>query len=87
MPVARVRVSERIAEIMGRLQEREQISLSEVIEGERSRLVIVVTFLAVLELWKWERIQVWQEGILEPIVLARGSRWENAVQEEPEEFF
>src|SRR5262249_39645966 len=40
MPVARVRVSERIAEILSRLQEKPTIPLSEVLENERSRLVI-----------------------------------------------
>lgn len=82
MPVARVRVSERIAEIMSRLEEREQITLAEVIEHEHSRLVIIVTFLAVLELWKWERISVTQEGLMTPIVLERGSRWAVKGQED-----
>jgi segregation and condensation protein A len=82
MPVARVRVSERIAEIMSRLQEREQVYLSEILEREHSRLVVIVTFLAILELWKWERIDVSQEGILEPILLERGSHWGDDGQEE-----
>jgi segregation and condensation protein A len=82
MPVARVRVSERIAEIMSRLQERERLLLSEIIEHERSRLVIIVTFLAVLELWKWERISVKQEGLMTPILLERGARWGEEGQEE-----
>ncbi len=85
MPVARVRVSERIAEIISRLQERPHILLSEVIENERSRLVIIVTFLAVLELWKWQRISVQQEELLGPITLARGEKWDEEIQEEIEE--
>lgn len=81
MPVARVRVSDRIEEIMGRLQERPEIPLTEVIINERSRLVIIVTFLAVLELWKWQRINVRQSELLGPIMLERGDRWSDDGQE------
>src|ERR1700730_12620685 len=71
MPAARVRVSERIAEIMDRLRERERITLHEIVTSEHARLVIIVTFLAVLELWKWQRIEVVQDGLMGPIVLQR----------------
>ncbi|QBD80061.1 hypothetical protein EPA93_30395 [Ktedonosporobacter rubrisoli] len=85
MPVARVRVSERIEEIMSRLQEKTCILLSEVIEKERSHLVIIVTFLAVLELWKWQRISVRQDALWEPIFIERGERWAEAGQDEIED--
>jgi len=75
LPVAHIRVSERITEIMSRLEQRACLLLSDVLEHERSRLVIIVTFLAVLELWKWERIRVQQEELLGPILLERGTRW------------
>jgi segregation and condensation protein A len=81
MPVARVRVSERIEEIMSRLQERPELPLTEIIANERSRLVIIVTFLAVLELWKWQRINVRQGELLGPIMLERGERWGDDGQE------
>jgi segregation and condensation protein A len=81
LPTARVRVSERIAEIVSRLQEHESILFTEVIEQEHSAFVIVVTFLAVLELWKWERIEVAQESLLGPIRLQRGERWGEATIE------
>lgn len=83
LPTARVRVSERIAEIVSRLQERERILLSEVIEQERSRFVIVVTFLAVLELWKLERINVTQDELMGPMMLERGERWNDAGDNDP----
>lgn len=76
LPLARVRVSERIAEIVHVLRTRPTISLAEVIANETSRLVIVVTFLAVLEMWKHARISVRQEMPLGPIVLLRGERWD-----------
>jgi segregation and condensation protein A len=81
MPLARVRVSDRITEIMNMLSERRtSVLLSEVIANERSRLVIIVTFLAVLELWKQERIIVRQDTLLGPIVLERGSRWTEQIR-------
>jgi segregation and condensation protein A len=85
VPVARVRVSERIAEIISHLHECPSILLSKVLENEHSRIVIVVTFIAVLELWKWDRIKVHQQELLGPIVLERGLRWAEADVEEVEE--
>ena len=87
IPLARVRVSERIAEIMELLRVRSSVLLGELIENEHSRLVIIVTFLAVLELWKRERIAVKQTTLFSPIVLDRGERWseEEQVQVSEEE--
>jgi segregation and condensation protein A len=76
LPMARVSVSERIGKIVGLLSRRGSVLLAEVVENERSRLVIIVTFLAVLEMWKRERIVVRQEMLMGPIVLERGARWE-----------
>jgi segregation and condensation protein A len=87
VPVARVRVSERIAEIISHLQESPTVLLSKVLENEHSRIVIVVTFIAVLELWKWDRITVSQQELLGPIVLERGPRWAEVGEEEVEEIF
>lgn len=84
LPVARVRVSERIAEIISHLQERERVLLSDVLAAEHSRLVIVVTFLAVLELWKWQRISVQQEELMGPIVLTRGENWSSELNDQAE---
>ena len=75
MPLARVRVSERIAGIVALLCVRSSIHLSDLLENEHSRIVIIVTFLAVLELWKRERIRVSQANLFEPILLERGERW------------
>ncbi len=49
--------------------------LSEILEGETSRFVMVVTFLAVLELWKYARIAVTQGELFGPILLERGEMW------------
>jgi len=85
MPVARVRVSERMAVIVSRLQECESLLLSEILADEQSRFVIVVTFIAVLELWKWRRIDVQQEGLWSPLVLVRGERWLEVGEDEVED--
>ncbi|MHB8600254.1 MAG: segregation and condensation protein A [Ktedonobacteraceae bacterium] len=82
LPLARVRVSDRIAEIVNLLNERSTITLDEVVENEHSRFVIVVTFLAVLEMWKHARINVKQETLLGPILLERGERWHVEIQPE-----
>lgn len=79
MPVARVRVSDRIAEILSHLQARESVLLEDVLANEHSRLVLIVTFLAVLELWKLERIGVQQDGLMGPILLERGDKWSEDV--------
>ena len=82
LPMARISVGERISEIAGLLSERRSVLLSEVVENERSRLVIIVTFLAVLEMWKRERIAVKQETLMGPIVLERGTGWEKDIKED-----
>ena len=82
LPLERVRVSTRIAEIVSLLSTKPAVLLSEVVENERSRLVIIVTFLAVLELWKHARIVVKQETLLGPILLERGERWTEELQVE-----
>jgi segregation and condensation protein A len=85
IPIARVRVSERITEISNRLQERPVILLSEVLEHETSRFVIIVTFIAVLEMWKWRRINIYQDDLFGPITLERGELWSEVGQEALEE--
>jgi segregation and condensation protein A len=86
IPMAHVRVSERIAEIVALLRVRSSVHLSELLENERSRLVMIVTFLAVLELWKRERICVKQTTLFSPILLERGERWSETGQVNEEEW-
>jgi segregation and condensation protein A len=85
IPMARVRVSERIDEIVGLLRVRSSIHLSDLLENEQSRIVIIVTFLAVLELWKRERLRVTQTTLFDPILLERGERWSEKEQLSEEE--
>lgn len=85
IPSARVRVSERIAEIVGLLHSHSSMHLSDMLANERSRIVIIVTILAVLELWKRERIRVTQTTLFDPILLERGERWSEDEQVSEEE--
>jgi len=75
LPLARVSVRDRIVEIMASLNKRPRISLAELIESQSSHLVIIVTFLAVLDLWKQARISVQQDIPFGPIYLERGTHW------------
>src|SRR6266496_244115 len=79
------RVCKRMGEIVGLLRARSSIHLSELLKNEHSRLVIIVTFLAVLELWKRERISVTQTSLFNPILLERGERWSENEQLSEEE--
>lgn len=85
IPLARVRVSERIAEIVALLRVRPSIQLAELIANELSRIVIIVTFLAVLELWKRGRVCVQQAALFDPIILERGEHWSEDDQVDDEE--
>jgi segregation and condensation protein A len=75
MPLARVTIRDRIVEIIKLLDKRSSIMLAELIENEHSRLIIIVTFLAVLEMWKRERLIVRQESLFGSIYLERGPHW------------
>src|SRR2546423_4378331 len=82
LPTARITVKERISEIANLLKTKPSILLAEVIENESSRFVIIVTFLAVLEMWKHERIAVKQESMLGPILVERGAPWMEGAAED-----
>lgn len=69
LPLPVVRVSDKIAEIEAALAARGQVILEDALRAASSRLEIVVTFLAVLELWHEERIQVAQDGLFASILI------------------
>jgi segregation and condensation protein A len=85
IPLARITISERTAEIVRLLHERTCIFLAELIEKERSHLVVIVTFLAVLEMWKRERITVTQDSLFGSICLQRGPCWFAIGQDDEQE--
>ncbi len=69
LPLPVVRVSDKIAEIEAGLAAHGRVIFEELLRAASSRLAIVVTFLAVLELWHEERIVVVQEGLFSPILI------------------
>ena len=64
-----VKVSDKIAEIESGLAAYGRVDFEDLLRSASTRLAMVVTFLAVLELWHQERIQVVQEGLFAAILL------------------
>jgi len=73
LPLPAVRVSDKIAEIEAGLSAHSRVNFEDLLRAASSRLAMVVTFLAVLELWHEERIVVVQEGLFAPILILPGS--------------
>ncbi len=69
VPLPVVRVSDKIAEIEAGLAAHGHVQFEHLLMLAESRFEVVVTFLAVLELWHQERIEVVQEGLFAPILL------------------
>ncbi len=71
LPLPVVTVAEKIAEIEARLAESADLPLADLLAGITRRIIIVVTFLAVLELWHQGRIGVRQDDLFDVIILTR----------------
>ncbi len=71
MPVRgdRLGVTERILELMERLQGKARLIFEALFTGDRTRGEVVVTFLAMLEMARQKLIRVVQEQIGGPIVV------------------
>ena len=74
--IPRVRVRDKIMSIIHSLKDVSQLSFRKLIKTARSRLEIVVSFLAVLELIKQDQIDVRQEEMFGDIELVRGNGWQ-----------
>ena len=72
----RVRVRDKILNIIHSLKDVSQLSFRKLIKTARSRLEIVVSLLAVLELIKQDQVEVRQEEMFGDIELVRGSGWQ-----------
>lgn len=73
LPLPLVTVAEKIAEVEGLLARKPKIPLEEILLAANSRFVVVVTFLAVLEMWHQARITVEQDELFGPIYVLRSS--------------
>ena len=67
----RVRVVDRIAYILGILQEREEVAFEELFKDSQSKTELVVTFLALLELIRLQVIKAFQAVNFGPIQIKR----------------
>lgn len=79
----RVSIQQKIETITERITLRPRVRFSRLLEEAQTRVEVIVTFLAVLELIKLRRINVQQDRIFGEIVLLR--RTELAVASEPVE--
>jgi segregation and condensation protein A len=84
VPPSRVTIREKITLITDSLRRRKSISFRSLLNHENSRLEIVVTFLAMLELIKRHLVRVSQEGLFGDISLEVSEGWDNWDEFEPE---
>jgi segregation and condensation protein A len=80
LPLPVITIAEKIAEVEALLSIRERATLEEVLRTATSRFAVVVTFLAVLEMWHQARVEVMQESLFAPIVIHRGPRFGQRVE-------
>jgi segregation and condensation protein A len=76
VPPPRVTVREKISFITDRLRYQKYVSFRSLVNHEYSRIEIVVTFLAMLELIKRHLVRVSQEGLFGDITLEVSEAWD-----------
>lgn len=76
LPLPLVTLEDKIAEVESLLGQLPRISLVDVLRTANSRFAVVVTFLAVLELWHQGRLLVQQEHLFGPIEILPGPRFD-----------
>jgi segregation and condensation protein A len=74
LPLPLVTVAEKIEEVERLLAERGRVTLEEALLTAASRFAVVVTFLAVLEMWHQGRLSVKQETLFGPVEILPGAR-------------
>jgi segregation and condensation protein A len=74
LPLPLVTVAEKIDEVERLLAERGRVTLEEALLTATSRFSVVVTFLAVLEMWHQGRLAVRQETLFGPVEILPGAR-------------
>lgn len=66
-----VTVEEQIAFLEQKLKEKERLGFQELISGLKERIVVIVTFMAILELIRTHRIRVQQASVFSEIYIVR----------------
>jgi len=77
VPPSRVTIREKISMITDSLRHQKSVSFRSLINHDNSRLDIVVTFLALLELIKRHLVRVSQDGLFGDISLEVSEAWDN----------
>ena len=75
LPRPLVTVAQKMAEVEELLRARGSVLLEEALRSADSRFAVVVTFLAVLEMWHQQRLIVTQETLFGPIAIQPGPRF------------
>jgi segregation and condensation protein A len=75
LPLPLVTVAQKMAEVEALLRTRGSLTLAEALRTADSRFAVVVTFLAVLEMWHQARLIVAQETLFGPITIRPGPRF------------
>ena len=84
VPPPRVTIREKIAELAAALRKSRQISFQSLLASHQSRLEIVVTFLAMLELVKRHLVQASQERVFGNIQIDATDNWSESEEFELE---
>ena len=84
VPISRVTIREKIYLITDALRKHPNVAFRSLISKDHSRLEIVVTFLAMLELIKRHLVRVSQEGLFGNITLEIVESWDNLDEMETE---
>ncbi|HEY7342850.1 MAG TPA: segregation/condensation protein A [Ktedonobacterales bacterium] len=74
LPLPMVTVADKMAEVEELLTRKPKALLEEILLSATSRFAVVVTFLAVLEMWHQARIRVEQDELFGPIYVLRATR-------------
>ncbi|MBM3145675.1 MAG: chromosome segregation protein ScpA [Chloroflexi bacterium] len=82
--VPRITIREKIDHIVKTLRERTRSSFSQIVGEKRTRLDVVVTFIAMLELIKRHFVRATQEALFSEITLEPANGWDDQVDFELE---
>jgi segregation and condensation protein A len=72
LPPPLVTIAEKMLEVEAMLREQGKVTLEYALRTANSRFAVVVTFLAVLEMWHQARLDVTQEELFGPIYIVPG---------------
>jgi segregation and condensation protein A len=72
----RIKIRDRIQVILQALQKSKQITFQKLFKGAKTKLEVIVSFLALLELMKQRLVKADQEGLFGDISITTGEAWD-----------